>query len=193
MEADWEFEIGPDAPVIDASWESLVNLAAHPEKATELPEAADFPQLAEALIRLNRPDAIVRTSKCDVWPVNLDEESLDTDELDAPPGMAEAASACYIDLTARDPQRWEKPDTIRQDCVDLCAQLRLVSLRCCRTDLVIRRAVFAGKVALGVTAYLTACGQSEEAAKIVLGEALHTFADSVLAVWANRNSNSPLQ
>ncbi|WP_058185979.1 hypothetical protein [Terracidiphilus gabretensis] len=185
MEADWEFEIGADVPIIDAHWESLVDLTAHPEKVTELPEAADFPQLADALVRLNGPHSAVRTSKCDLWPVDLDEESLDADELDASPGMAEAAWACYIDLTARDPQRWENPDTIRQDCVALCAQLRLVSLRCCRADLVIRRAVVAGGDALGVTAYLTACSQSEEHAKNVLKQALHAFADSALAVPAN--------
>jgi hypothetical protein len=185
MEADWEFEIGPDAPVIDASWEGLVDLAAHPENTAELPEAADFLQLAESLIRLNRLDAIVRTSKCDVWQVNLVEESLDADELDASPGMAEAAWACYVDLTAHDPQRWKNPDAIRLDCVALCSRLRLVSLRCCRTDLVIRRAVFAGEDALGVTAYLTACGQSGEAAQNVLGKALHAFTDSVLTTLAN--------
>ena len=186
MEADWEFEIGPDAPVIDASWEGLVDLAAHPEKVTELAEASDFPELAEALIRLNRPGAIVRTSKCDVWRVDLVDESLDADELDTPPGMAKAAWACYIDLTARDPQRWKNPDTIRRDCVALCSRLHLVSLRCCRTDLVIRRVVFAtGEETLGVSAYVTACSQSEEEAQNILGQALHAFADSVLAVLAN--------
>lgn len=185
MEADWEFEIGSGAPVIDASWEGLVDLTAHPEQVTKLQEVAGFPQLAQELVRLNGPGMWARTSKCDLWQVNLDEEQLDTDELDAPPGMAHAAWACYIDLTARDPQRWANPDTIRQDCVALCIQLRLISLRCCRTDLVIRRAVFVDGDALGVTAYLTACGQSEEAAKKVLGEAIHAFADSVLAVLTN--------
>jgi hypothetical protein len=183
MEADWEFEVGPDAPIIDANWEGLVDLAAHPEQVTRLPEAAGFPQLAEALVRLNEPQVWVRTSKCDVWPVDLDEESLDADELDAPPGMAAAAWACYIDLTTRDPQQWKNPAAIEQNCVALCTQLRLVSLRCCRADLIIRRAVFSGgEEALGVTAYVTACKQSEKAAKEVLGQALYAFADSVLAV-----------
>jgi hypothetical protein len=183
MEADWEFEIGPDAPIIDAHWEGLLDLAAHPEHAINLSEVADFPQLAEALVRLNGPQVWVRTSKCDVWPVDLDEESLDADELDAQPGMAEAAWACYIDLTARDPQRWKNSAAIEQDCVALCTQLRLVSLRCCRADLVIRQAVFTGgEEALGVTAYVTACGPSQEAAKKVLGQALRAFADSALGV-----------
>ena len=185
MEADWEFEIGSGAPVIDASWEGLVDLTAHPEQVTKLQEVAGFPQLAQELVRLNGSGMWARTSKCDLWQVNLDEEQLDTDELDAPPGMAHAAWACYIDLTARDPQRWVNPDTIRQDCVVLCAQLRLVSLRCCRTDLVIRRAVFTGgNEALGITAYITACGESEVAAKEVLERAVCTFADSVLAALA---------
>jgi hypothetical protein len=186
MEADWEFEIGPDAPIIDAHWEGLLDLAAHPERVTDLSETAGFLQLAEALMRLNSSQVWLRTSKCDVWPVDLDEESLDADELDAPPGMAEAAWACYIDLTARDLQRWKNPERIEQDCVALCTQLRLISLRCCRADLVIRQAIFTGgEEALDVTAYVTGCGPSEEAAKEVLGRALYAFADSVLAAWAN--------
>src|ERR1700761_8547068 len=183
MEADWEFEIAPDVPVINASWEGLVDLVTHPEKAIELLEAADFPQLAEVLVRLNGPYLVVRTSKCDLWRVDLDHESLDADELDAPPGTVQAAWAGYLDLTARDPQRWVNPETIKQECVALCGRLRLVLLRCCRMDLIIRRAVFSGgEEALGITAYLTACGSSKEIAKNVLGEALYAFADSVLDI-----------
>ena len=185
MEADWEFEIGPSTPVIDAQWAGFVDLAMHPERSTDLPEAAGLPQLAETLTRLNKPESRVRTSKCDAWQVDLGEQELDPDELDAPPGTIASAWACYIDLLAGQRQRWENPSSVEQDCIALRAQLQLVTLRCCRADMVIRRAVLAeSEAALGVTAYVMAVGPSEEAAKVVLGQALHALADSVLAAWS---------
>src|SRR4051812_38986462 len=53
MEADWEFEIGGDAPVIEANWKGFVDLCAHPERVSELTECGELPALAEALVRLN--------------------------------------------------------------------------------------------------------------------------------------------
>jgi hypothetical protein len=183
MEADWEFEIGPDAPVIDAHWEGLIDLARHPERAADLPEATDLPELAEALVRLNNPETYLRTSKCDLWRVDPEEQQLDSDELDTPSEAIGAACACYIDLTAREPLQWENPDQVAQTCTALCAYLRSAPLRCCRADLVIRQAILADeKNELGITAYLTACGPSEEAAKSTLVQALHVFTDFILAV-----------
>ncbi len=180
MEADWEFEVGPDAPVIDAHWDGLLDLTTHPEQAATLPESAGIPQLAGALIRLNQSGAPTQTSKCDTWQVDLNEAHLDPDELGAPTGTMQAAWACYIDLTARE-HRWETPEAIQQDCAALTSHLRAIALRCCRADLVIRRAIFSGdKKEFGITAYLTACGPSEELAKEILGKALQAFTDSVL-------------
>ena len=185
MEADWEFDIGPNTSVIDAHWEGLVDLVAHPEGAAHLPEAANFQQMAQTLVRLNGPQSSVRTSKCDVWQPAPDE--FDSDELDAPSDTAQTAWACYIDLTACDLQLWKTPDQIRRDCTNLTISLRLVPLRCCRADLIIRRALLADEEeALGITAYLTACSSSQQAAKDILGLALHTFADSVSTIQTNR-------
>lgn len=184
MEADWEFEISPDAPVIDAHWQGFVDLCAHPERAADLPEAAGLPALAEALMRLNSPSSCVWTSKCDVWQVDPNTEQLDPDELDSPSGTPAAACACYIDLLARSSEHWVNLDNLARDCVTLCARLREVELRSCRADLIIRRAVLAkGETTPAVTAYLTVCGFSDDAARQVLTQALHAFADSLLSVW----------
>ena len=53
MEADWEVEIGGDAPVIDAQWPGLVDLRANPERVCEIAEASAFPPLADLLLALN--------------------------------------------------------------------------------------------------------------------------------------------
>jgi hypothetical protein len=199
MEADWEFELGSGAPIIDAEWEGRVDLTAHPERARELPEAAEFPDIANALayalVRLNAADSPVWTAKCDVWIVDPEETHLDADDLGAPPQSLAAARACYIDLLPRAPRQWDAPSVpdelapdelaaASRDCVALCAMLQPIPLRCCRADLVIRRAVLRdGADMLGVTAYLTACGPTDVAAGETLAQALHVFADSVSEGW----------
>jgi hypothetical protein len=183
MEADWEFEISHDAPVIDAHWDGFVDIRAHPKCAASLPEVADFPALAETLIHLNSQNSPVWTSKCDFWLVNPEEYRLDADELDAPPDLLAVASACYIDLLARLNKQWENPDRTAQDCATLCASLHAIQLRCCRADFVIRKAVLIREEGFGVTAYFTACGSSEEASRTILAQAIHVFADTALVAW----------
>ena len=112
MEADWEVEIGGGAPIIDACWDGFVDLRFDPrtrlgaflKQAQDLPESANLPTLAEALVRLNSPRSPVWTSKCDVWPV-LDAADIDADELDAPQEDAIVAWACYIDLVPHNKSR----------------------------------------------------------------------------------------
>jgi hypothetical protein len=175
MECDWEFEIAPDAPVIDAAWQGYVNLREHPGQAFHLPEADLLPALSEALMLLNAAGSPVWTAKCDVW----EPEAFDPDELDASPGQGTEAIACYIDLLPA-PDRWPTIDAIADWCRHRCAALRTISLRQCRADLVIRHAFLAAdETALGITAYLTACGATASQARASLSSALKEFANAV--------------
>jgi hypothetical protein len=180
MEADWEVEIGGQAPIIQAHWAGFIDLRLAPERAQQLPEAAQLPALADTLIRLNASSSPVWTSKCDVWHP----DTFDPDELDAPPGQGKCAIACYIDLLPRagpgSDQPWPDPEHAVVVCKTLCARLRDVALRCCRADLIVRHASIApGLVDLGVTAYFTACGLTPAAAAGGLASALAVFADSL--------------
>jgi hypothetical protein len=186
MEADWEFQVGGEAPVIESRWKGFVDLRRYPERAGQLPEAAELPALAEALAKLNASNSEVWTSKCDVWPVD-DVSQIDPDELDAPPGCADHAVACYIDLLPRNLGQWETPDLAASACKDACGRLRLFPLRCSRLDLVIRRALIAGdRIDLGITAYLTACGASEGEAVQTLQVALVAFAEAFFSRSGNQ-------
>jgi len=184
MEADWEFELGPDAagsdaPVIEAHWEGFVDLQRHPERTRDLPETAQFPALAEALVKLNAADSPVWTSKCDYWP-HLEAGEFDLDELDAPSGCSAHAMGCFIDLLPRSDQQWALPEMAEKACRRICGLLNAVPLRCCRADLIIRRAYIAPKLMdLGITAYLTACGESPAEAKRTLEAALAAFTDAL--------------
>jgi hypothetical protein len=190
MEADWEFEVGSDAaglaaPVIEAAWAGFIDLEREPERARQLPEAAQLPGLAEALIRLNAAASPVRTSKCDLWP-SLKAGEFDSDELDAPPGSSAYAMGCYIDLIPRGARQWFQPETAAAVCKELCRNLRAIPLRCCRADLIIRRALIApdtpdqDPIRLGVTAYLTSCGESPPEAVHTLQGTLAALADAFL-------------
>jgi hypothetical protein len=184
MEADWEFELGADAagqaaPVIDAAWPGWVDLRRSPELARQLPEAAQFPALAEALMRLNGAASPVWSCKCDYWP-GLEAEEFDADELDAPHGCSNHAIGCYIDLLPASDGQWPNPEVIEKACKRWCGLLRAVPLRCCRVDLVVRRAVLsAERTGLGITVYLTACGASSEEAAERLEAALAAFTDAL--------------
>ncbi len=179
MEADWEFEIGGDAPVIEGYWPGLVDLRQAPEQARHLSEAAQFPALSDALVKLNAAASPVWTSKCDVWPL-IDSADFDPDELDAPPESAAHGAGCYIDLLPRCDRQWPTPDVAATACKRICELLHAVPLRCCRVDLIIRSAFVTPDVDdLGITAYLTACGASRADAARALRDALDAFAGAL--------------
>jgi hypothetical protein len=181
MEADWEIEIGGGASVIDAHWPGFIDLRLHPGRVAQLAEAADFPALAQALAALNSAASPVWTSKCDLWPV-ADFAGFDPDELDATAENSTHAMGCYIDLLLRTPGQWPTPDEAIAACKQICLPLGAIPLRCCRVDLIIRRAFTIPETAdLGITAYLTSCGRTQSAARAVLEQALAALAH-VLAV-----------
>jgi hypothetical protein len=177
MEADWEIEIGADAPVIDAHWSGFVDLRAVPGKAFELPECFGLRGLGTALVRLNTSESQVWTAKCDTWPV----VEFDADELNAPRDSALQALACYIDLLPRDSTQWMTLDEAVQWCQRICARLHATPLPCSRADLILRTALVANDGSeLGVTAYLTSCGVDHRDAVSRLECALEKLADAVV-------------
>ncbi len=178
MEADWEIEIGNDAPVIDACWEGFVDLRHAPSRVAEISETRRLPGLAEALVRLNAIASPVWTSKCDVWKV----EEFDPTELNADEKGASWAVAVYIDLLPRSDQQWTFPAMAEASCKHLCRALDEIPLRSCRADFVVRRALITPAVAdLGITAYLTACGSSQANAVRQLTAAVSAMVDVITA------------
>ncbi|MGO9336967.1 MAG: hypothetical protein ACLPY1_05605 [Terracidiphilus sp.] len=187
MEADWEFEVGGDAPVIDAVWPGFVDLRRtspacdRAARVHSLPEAAQLPGLAAALEMLNAENSSVWTSKCDFWPV-LQSEAFDPDELDAPTGSFAHAAGCYIDVLPKGHRQWTFPDTIASSCKNLCSSLHNVPLRCCRVDLIVRRALIEPDLMdTGITAYFTACGTAPTEAARTLEAALVAVAHALCA------------
>ena len=180
MEADWEFEIGGDAPVIEGYWSGFVDLRAYPERTVELSECRELWGLSEALIKLNAPQSSFWTSKTDVFTP----ERVDPDEMNASMDETVYTVACYIDLLPSGDQRWDSPFKAEQVCKRFCAGLRASVLRCCRVDVVVRNAVVADVNDLGATVYFTACGSTQADAKNRLGESLAAFTEVVVSLGA---------
>ena len=190
MEADWEVEIGRDAPLIDAAWEGLIDLRRAPELSRQLPESSQLPALASVLVQLNSELSPVWTSKCDVWRP----EVFDANELDARPEEGNCALACYIDLVPRGDRLWPSLDYAIAQCKAICGRLHNIALRCCRADLVIRQAHIApGRQDLGITAYLTACGPTLDSARATLESTLGALGQSVLSPEHPARAASRLQ
>jgi len=168
MEADWEFEIGGGAPVIEAYWPGFVNLRDEPLRVNEIAETRVLPELREALLRLNQPGSPVWTCKADVFVP----EPVDPDEMGAGSEEAKFAIACYVDILMRGDLIWNLPVRAEQSCRELCARIKQNPLRCCRVDVVIRRARIAEVNDLGATVYLTACGETSMEAGRRLSECL---------------------
>lgn len=174
MEADWEIEIGEDAPVIDAEWSGLIDLRAKPERVNEVSECAGFTALRQTLLILNGAQSAVWSSKCDLWVVE-DFAQFDRDEFDAGESDTHAVT-CYIDLLPRERAAWKKAESAIQYCSEVVEQLKTVAVKAARVELILRRAIFAeGDVATGITAYVTGCGENVEAARVQLGDALEAL------------------
>jgi hypothetical protein len=176
MQADWEVEIGPGAPVIEAHWPGFVDLRQVPAEAQNLIEAQQLPALASVLARINAVNWPVWTSKCDFWPVT-NPADFDPGELDAPPESAAHAYACYIDLLPRSDRQWTFPPMVVATCKHWCSLLHAIPLPSCRADFIVRRSHLPPNAwDHGVTAYFTACGPSPAQAQTVLSQTLAAFA-----------------
>jgi hypothetical protein len=193
MEADWEIETGPQAPIIEALWEGFIDLRQAPHRIHELEEARRFAPLAQALLQLNSPaphgapvsDSApgVWTAKCDLWPLEASALS-DPYELNATAEECAAGLACYLDLLPRAGLAWSELSEAESWAHQIVAQLqatqiRSMELRCCRADLVIRAALAGAAEGFGVTAYLSACGKDADSAAQALGAALVAFTHAV--------------
>jgi hypothetical protein len=200
MEADWEIEIGPGAPVLDAFWPEFIDLRSAPARIGEIEETRRFPALAETLLQLNgldsglRSDAVedgrrlsVWTSKCDFWVLDPELEKCDPDEMDATPKESAIGLACYIDLLPAHGSDFAGLDCVRSWVRAKVEGLRRMTVRCCRADLVIRQAVLGEQDGFGITAYVTACGEERNAAEKALNSALIALVNAINEPMSNES------
>ncbi len=196
MEADWEFEVGGGAPVIEAVWPGFVDLRLDPECIHQIPEAVAFAPLASLLLALNGPDSPLWTAKCDLWQPEAGETV--SPPPPAPPGeVRRTALACYVDLLPRQGRVFLKSEEAGALCTAWVDRLAGIPIPGCRVDLVIRMAIAGTLEGFAVTAYLSAEGREvaheESAAATALAAALAAFAQTIPALEAPQRPASTLQ
>lgn len=181
MDADWEVEIGGDAPVLDAHWLGFIDLRAHPERVDEITEAAAFPPLADMLIALNSARSALWTSKCDVWD------------------LENGGLACYVDLLSLEPgafSDWRHAENCcRQWIARLTARTEQAADESVQRSsipaaengpeseaaitLVVRRAVAGRHEGFGITAYISAEASGLPDAPTAVAAAMVAFLNSM--------------
>jgi hypothetical protein len=122
---------------------------------------------------------IIWTSKSDLWVLNSSLNEWDPDEMDAAPENSVAGLGCYIDMLPREPDDFSGLNRVEAWVRAKVGRLRQITVRCCRADLVIRRAVIGDVDGFGVTAYLSACGADRRAAEETLGFALAVLTQAI--------------
>jgi hypothetical protein len=180
MEADWELEIGGNAPIIEAHWPGFVNLRDEPERISEIAETKELPGLVEVLARLNSKHSPVWTAKCDVF----DPGEIDPDELSSTSEEATFAISSYIDVLMRSDCVWNSPLEAERTCRSICARLQEIPMRGCRVDIVVREARIRDINILGATVYSTGCGRAHQEAKDRLRGCMSALAEVMMLCCA---------
>ena len=181
LEADWEVEVGQDAPVIDAAWAGFVDLRRAPERVLEIAEAAAFQPLSGLLLALNAEGSPVWTAKCDLWEAEDATSTGIEPESGATAGEAgqQMALACYVDVLPVEGRvfaHWQQAEAM---CREWVARLDAAAARRCRIDLVVRQALAGGAEGFGITAYLAGAGRDRALAAEALAAAMTAFSGAI--------------
>lgn len=132
MDSDWTVACGAGDPIVVLPWNNVdrslffIDLRAHPETLDEIPEARQYPALANALHHWNRAGSSVFTAKCDVW--NYPARLFDAEDL---PGFAYAQGS-YVDLLPSDPaiySSFEQCESKIRQCAAMARNIELVDAR----------------------------------------------------------------
>src|ERR1700760_4437120 len=137
MEASYSVELGADDAVLEMPWSDpdgtllFVNTAGHPERVMYIPEAREYPELAEFLARANHVASGFTSAKCDVWS---------TEDFEYEDVIFDASTKFggYVDLVFTGKRRYsfEAHEAFAREFakrVRLCEDIRAV------TELIVRR------------------------------------------------------
>ncbi len=172
MEADWSVEVGADFPVIFVPWEGYIDLRRGPSVVSEIAEAAEIPELAQALIKLNLKTSPVFSSKCDLWL--LPEDEIDPLEFETSRKDAKQGIACYIDIVARAQASFSSFPACERWARSATHEMHSVRMPQARVELVVRPAVVDAREGFAITLYVAACAATESGARGVFRAALET-------------------
>jgi hypothetical protein len=171
VQADYEIELGPDAPALEVPWRSpdghsrYFDLRARPELLLEISEAADNPELAKFLSTVNSPRSLFQTAKCDCWF---------SDEIEEAEQIYEAKwkFASYVDLFFAEPATQIDLESYRTTSSKLAQLLGKAPEISAAAEFMVRRCYFhrtndmdQSEDGFCITFYLSGYGDDEEQAR----------------------------
>ena len=166
MDADFSVEMGVDDPVLEVPWAApdgslrYFNLREQPTLLGEVEEARRFPELAEFLRRVNAPQGLFETLKCDAWAgteIEPAEEVL----------HASHKHGSYCDIVFRDPtarRSFGEHERLVRRLVELLEKAPEIRAA---AEFVVRRCLFHDGNAEGgaITCFVTGYGNDESQAR----------------------------
>jgi hypothetical protein len=187
MQADWSVACGADDPVVVVPWSdatgsiAYVDLRRTPTAIDRIPEATQYPCMAAALTRWNRPDSPLFSAKCDVWSYAVD--AFAAEDL---PNFTHA-HASYIDLISADPRIFSDFAASERQLRTWTAYAESIAIPEGRCEWTLRPAhVLAGpsneaeKSGYATTLYVWGYGVSPEDAAVAWCAALGALAEPVI-------------
>ncbi len=192
MDADWSVEIGEGLSWIDVPWEGWVDLreqATTNEKVRTLTEVAAYPELADVLLEINSKHTSALTSKCDVFPIDIDNElpaMLDREELDQEEDVR-CGLGSYIDMAFTIEEgvsnfAWCE-SLVRRIATELLAPIPMPRAS---VEIVIRRASFYTAPGYGLTIYAMGFGADLASARITWAKVMRFSAYITMLEVTNR-------
>jgi hypothetical protein len=211
MQADYSVELGREDPALELPWSITATTAAtpattsatnstaagyfdlkrHPELVSQIPEAADSPELSAFLTRINAAAFPLQTAKCDTW---FSREISPEEEIFGGGGKF----VSYVDLVfaAADPRLdFEKHEALAKN---LCRLLHRAPEMKAAIELVIRRCYYhpdanPDESAAGfcITAYVSGFGDDEPEARRPWGIAITLLQHALVQVVGHFRETDP--
>jgi hypothetical protein len=179
MDAELSVELGADDPTLAVPWSTpdgvvaYVDLKRNPAAVDTLEEVVNFPELGPFLLRLNLPDSIFETAKCDAWIETL----MDVDD---EPYEATVKCGSYVDVFFREPHRLFPFAEQEHRAQNLVKRLRKTEDRRARAEITLRRAYFGDDQGFYWTIYLYGYGDEIAGARSEWARALEILLTAML-------------
>jgi hypothetical protein len=193
MYSDWSVKLGADAPTLAVPWQdaagllAFVDLRAHPEQVTLLPEAEQHPVLAQALLALNEARSGVTTAKCDVWQLDAEDVASCADLLDLlqTPEHPHFGFGSYIDVFFRQEDIFSSYEEHLEILPAIARAAATLDLPECTMELVLRPCLLGTEHPLAgfsITVYAYGVGTTADAAYRNWGNALANLTSLLLRI-----------
>lgn len=179
MDAEWSVAAAEDDPIVVVPWHdeasalAYIDLRQEPARIDEIAEAHEWPEIREALLRLNAEGSLISTAKCDAWELSEEEKQLDF-------GAVSSGFGAYFDALSRDLSSFLSLQQQIAAAQRLAGQASILPPENARAEFVVRPASWHEQQGYSITIYVYGYGEADAAARSQWSEALMAVVDCVV-------------